>query len=102
MTDDANDAELIEAYFAAWNARDPARLGSTFGPSGTYSDPTTSTSILGRDLARVVEPLLIAFPNFAYEHSRPVGADGKYAVEWVLRGENLGELRPGVNPTGLS
>lgn len=90
---------LIDAYFDGWNAHDPDAVQRTFAPGGTYADPATERPLVGSEVGRVVESLCTAFPDLVFERSQAIGGDGRYAVEWVMRGCNRGSLRPGVNPT---
>lgn len=90
---------LIDAYFDGWNARDARAIARTFAPGGMYSDPTLESPIAGSGMSRVFDPLCAAFPDLSFERSQESGENGRYMVEWVMRGHNLGPLRPGVNPT---
>lgn len=90
---------LIEAYFDGWNAHDASAVERTFTADGTYSDPTTAGPVAGSAIAGVMEPLCAAFPDLAFERSEAIGGDGRYVVEWVMRGHNRGVLRAGINPT---
>lgn len=115
----ASAKALIDAYFQGWNAHDPRAIAATFAPGGTHSDPTTSGPVAVEDLARVVEPLCAAFPDLAFELGEPMGQalvepgrergatragapSGRFVVEWLMRGRNLGEYQPGIAPTGKS
>lgn len=89
----------IDAYFDGWAAHDAGAVARTFGPDGTYSDPTTEGPIAASDVRRVVEPLCAAFPDLAVERSPAAGEGGRFAVEWVMRGHNRGAFGPGIDPT---
>jgi steroid delta-isomerase-like uncharacterized protein len=91
---------FVDAYFAAWNARDAAAVARTFAPGGTYEDPTTGGAVPGADVGRVVEPLCAAFPDLEFTRSGAIGDGERLVVEWTLRGRNLGPLRAGVEATG--
>ena len=91
---------IVDAYFAAWNAHDGAAVARAFAPGGTYADPTTAGPIAGAAVGRVVTSLCVAFPDLEFERTAVIGEGERLAVEWILRGHNLGELLPGVRPTG--
>lgn len=97
---DAPSRTLIDTYFRAWNAHDSAAIAATFAAGGTYADPTTGGPIAGADIGRVADPLFSAFPDLAFERAEILGGGERFAVEWVMRGHNLGPLRPGMSPTG--
>lgn len=101
MTDAIDPIEArIDAYFDAWNAHDGAALVGSFAPAGTYQDPTTDGAIAASALPELVARLCAALPDLAFERTSSAGTGATRVVEWVMRGHNLGPLRPGVNPTG--
>lgn len=91
---------LIDAYFAGWNADDAGAVARLFAPGGTYVDPTIAAPIAGVAIDQVIAPLRAAFPDLHIERSPAIGGDGRYAVEWVMRGHSRGALGPGLGPTG--
>jgi len=97
--DPASARAIIDAYFDGWNAHDPSAVARTFAAGGTYSDPTTERPVAGAEIAGVVAPLCAAFPDLAFERSEAIGSDGRWVVEWVMRGHNRGPLRAGIAPT---
>jgi len=100
MTHDRNRAKaLIDAYFDGWNAHDPTAGAGTLAAGGAYADPTTEGPVGGTAIARVVETLCAAFPDLTFERSQELGDDGRYVVEWLMRGHNRGALRAGILPT---
>jgi steroid delta-isomerase-like uncharacterized protein len=92
--------ELAEAYFAAWNARDADAILATFGPAGTYTDPTTNGPLSGPAIAAYARGLWDAFPELEFE-KRAVAeiGEGKVVAEWTMTGVNTGALA-GLPPTG--
>lgn len=98
-TDATNRSALVDAYFDGWNAHDASAVACTFGPRGTYEDPTTGGTVAGADIGRVVEPLCAAFPDLSFERSEAIGGGSHLVVEWTLRGHNRGPLRTGINAT---
>lgn len=90
---------LIEAYFQAWNRHDGAALPPLFAPGGTYEDPSTGGPQPATALPERVARLVALFPDLRFEPRPPVLAGDRCLVEWVMRGQNLGPLRDGVNPT---
>lgn len=90
----------IDAYFRAWNAHDAAALAELFTPDGTYEDPTTGGPVPADRVRAVLDHLVATFPDLAVEYTAMTGGDARVVVEWILRGRNDGELRPGTSPTG--
>ncbi|MCG3174397.1 MAG: hypothetical protein GMKNLPBB_02631 [Myxococcota bacterium] len=101
MTHDRTKAQaILDDYFDGWNAHDASAAARTFAPGGVYSDPATDGSIPGAEIGRVIGPLCAAFPDLVFERSAAAGDNGRYVVEWAMRGHNQGALRPGISPTG--
>jgi hypothetical protein len=98
--EDAAALAHIDAFFEGWNAHDAHAVAAAFAPGGSYADPTTSGTVPGAELGRIVEPLCAAFPDLVFERAPAAGAGGRFAIEWALRGHNRGPLRPGINATG--
>ncbi|MCU0659187.1 MAG: nuclear transport factor 2 family protein [Polyangiaceae bacterium] len=99
-TGDARKRALVDAYFHGWNAHDAGAVARTFEPGGTYEDPTTGGPVPGASIARVVEPLCVAFPGLVFERSGVLVDGDRLVVEWTLRGHNRGALQAGIQPTG--
>ena len=99
MADSPKHRALVDAYFDGWNARDAAAVARTFAPRGTYEDPTTSGPVPGADIGRVVDPLVAAFPDLAFERTSVLASDDRLVVEWTMRGHNRGTIRAGILPT---
>lgn len=91
---------LIDAYFDHWNSHDGLALARLFASGGTYEDPTTTTPLSANALPDYVDALVSAFPDLRFERTSTVVQGVRAVVEWVMRGTNQGELRPGVEPTG--
>jgi ketosteroid isomerase-like protein len=92
----------VEAYFAAWNAGDGGALVALFAPAGSYCDPTTGGAVAASHLPDVVADLRAAFSDLSFETRSLSDGGGRVAVEWVMRGNNRGSLRPGLAPTGAT
>jgi steroid delta-isomerase-like uncharacterized protein len=93
-----------QAYFDAWNARDPEAVAAAFAEDGTYTDPTVAGPPLsGLALAEHVRDMLTGFPDLTFEilHTQPQdnGTSGAVIARWLMRGTNTGPLR-GLAPTG--
>jgi ketosteroid isomerase-like protein len=91
--------QLIRDYFAAWNARDGAKLASCFAEAGTFEGPTTRMPIHAFDLHAVMESLAAQFSKFEFDVTR-ITADSLAHAEWVFRGTNDGAISRGVPATG--
>jgi SnoaL-like domain len=61
-----NPLTVAQSYFAAWNARDPAAIITTFAEGGTYSDPRVQ-ALTGVALSASTSALLAAFPDLSFE-----------------------------------
>ena len=96
----ADPDALVGDYFDAWNAHDGAALARLFADGGTYEAPTTDGPVPAASMPRLVETLVDAFPDAAFERRSMTGTDARRTVEWVMRGHNQGPLGPGTNPTG--
>lgn len=100
MTKSDTNADLAQAYFAAWNARDADAILAALTPEGTYEDPGTGGPIRGAALRAYVTGLWDAFPDLQFDGAGygDTGPDSG-ASQWVMRGTNTGALR-GLPPTG--
>ena len=94
--------EVIDRYFAAWNARDTSALVALFESPDTYAyeDPLSRVAIRPGDLATVVGSLASILPDFQYTVASCTIAGNRAAVEWTLTGTNTAPLKPGINATG--
>lgn len=93
-------ADVITAYFDAWQARDADAVLATLGADGTYEDPTTGGPIGGEAMRGYLAALWGAFPdlNFEIVSKASTGPD-TVAAQWIMRGVNTGSMR-GLPPTG--
>ena len=93
-------AELVRAYFAAWDARDAAAVGALFAPGGTYQDPATGGPLAGAELERYAQGLFDAFPDLRLELiAQTPASSGELAAPWLLFGTHRGALGERA-PTG--
>lgn len=93
-------SDLVDAYFAAWNAHDGVRLATLFEESATYEGLSIRMAIHPYDLQSVIEALAAQFSDFAFTVTDVVTSGEKVAATWVLNGTNDGALKPGVAATG--
>ena len=87
--------QIARQYIDGWNARDAARLVSTFRPGGTYEDPNTGAPLKAdARLARYASDLWAAFPDLEFEEAelRRCG-EGEVLFAWTMKGTNKGSLR---------
>lgn len=93
-----------EAYFQAWNARDPEAVAAAFAEGGSYTDPTvTGPPLTGPGVAEHARTVLAGFPDLSFEilgaHPADGPASGSVAARWLMHGTNAGPLH-GQPPTG--
>src|SRR5271165_6138203 len=93
-------SNLVDAYFAAWNAHDGARLAALFEEAATYEGPTTRMAIHPYDLVSVITALAAQFSDFAFIVTDVVASSEKTAAAWTLNGTNDGVVKTGVAATG--
>ena len=81
-----NIVDVCKAYFAAWNAHDPAGVTATFAPDGRYRDPGVA-GLQGAAIANYVARLIAEFPDLAFE-IQSIGAmtPELVAAEWLMTG----------------
>ena len=92
--------EMARGYFAAWNARDPAKIVACFADGGTYSDPNVPDGISGPALAGYAGAMFEAFPDLSFEEGKETEAsDGSITAEWVMKGTQDGPFH-GLPPSG--
>ena len=100
MTTIAAPMDVAQAYFAAWNRRDPEGIVSTFMPGGTYSDPAAGEGLTGAAIAAYAAGLFTAFPYHGFELvDARIETYRLVVAEWTMRGTNRGPLQGGP-PTG--
>jgi steroid delta-isomerase-like uncharacterized protein len=92
--------KVAQAYFEAWNQRDPAKIIQSFVGGGTYLDPTSGGTLAGEKIGQYASALFAAFPDLTFEivTAGPVGED-MVAAQWIMRGTHTGSLMGGP-PTG--
>lgn len=87
-------AEVVDAYMAAWNAHDPAKVGTFFTDDVVYFDTTVGTLQKGRDAVRrnVVEVFMKAAPDLTWtrDAKEPIAGPEGIAFEWRFKGTNTG------------
>ncbi|MBL8634418.1 MAG: nuclear transport factor 2 family protein [Myxococcales bacterium] len=97
--DTSSPQHILAAYFEGWNRHDAEAVIATFAPDGTFTDPTTASPIPAQEVGDLVRSLCSAMPDLHMQWTAALGSLGHFAVEWRLRGRNLGTLFPGVGPT---
>lgn len=97
----ASPSLLVEAYLAAWNSRDGARVVASLAPGGTYVDPLLPGPVSGDALAGYVATLTTAMPDLAFT-GETFDSGQHVTLRWTMTGSFTGPL-PGVpGPTGAS
>lgn len=91
--------EIIDRYFAAWNAHDAAAIVSTFAPDGTYEDSGTRAQLRGDAIGANAAQLWSALPDVHFEIVSEDSVPGGVAAQWIMRGTNRGSFN-GLPPTG--
>lgn len=88
-----NAQEVIEAYFAAWDAHDPQAVINLYADDGTYEDPATGGPLSGAAIGDYAQGLFTAFPDLRLELiSQAETSIGQVAVPWLLFGTHQGPL----------
>ena len=82
--------DLIDRYFAAWNAHDPEAIVACFTADGTFEDPTTGGPITGSAIAETANDLFVGFPDVSFDDVRIERSSTSAAVQYVMRGTNTG------------
>lgn len=92
--------ELLDAFEAAWTARNPTAFGAMCAPGVTYEDPFCAEPLEGpRAIGRHAERLWTGFPDVRAARSGERLTDGRYVAAPVkVVGTNSGELE-GLPPT---
>ena len=94
--------ELIDRYFAAWNAHDPDAIMACFTEEGTFEDPTTGGPITGSAIGETANDLFVGFPDVSFTEVRIERGPSSAAAQYVMRGTNTGAtpLGPPSGPGG--
>lgn len=88
-----NAQEVVEAYFAAWDAHDPQAVMNLYADDGTYEDPATDGPLSGAAIGDYAQGLFDAFPDLKLELiSQAETSIGQIAVPWLLFGTHRGPL----------
>ena len=88
-----NAQEVIEAYFAAWDAHDPRAVIALYADDGTYEDPATEGPLSGKAIGDYAQGLFTAFPDLKLELiSQAPTSISQIAVPWLLFGTHQGAL----------
>lgn len=90
---------ILTAYCEGWNRHDAAAVIATFAPGGTFVDPAAPEPLTAAEVGDRVRSLCQAVPDLHVAWAEPVVSDRQAAIEWRLRGHNLGTLFPGIGPT---
>jgi steroid delta-isomerase-like uncharacterized protein len=91
--------DIVQKYFDAWNAHDPAAILACFVPGGTYSDPVGGKGLMGKALADYSSAIFTAFPDVRFAITSVVAQGQKVVVEWLGEGTHKGPLM-GAAATG--
>lgn len=93
-------ADIVQAYFDAWNAHDADAIVATFATDGTYEDPTTPGLLQGAAIGENAAALWAAFPDVSFELVSHAEGDGDlFSAQWRMTGTNNGSFA-GLPPTG--
>lgn len=85
--------DIVDAYFAAWDAHDIQAIVDTFNDDGTYSDPVGGQQLSGQSFADYVQSLFVAFPDLRLELIANTSAsNGMIAAPWLLFGTHRGPV----------
>ena len=90
---------VLERQSAAWAARDPAALASTYAPHATVTSPTGGVLEGPEEIERIYRKWFQAFPDLRF-HAEDVLIDGDRVVQIArVSGTHAGEFF-GVAATG--
>jgi steroid delta-isomerase-like uncharacterized protein len=92
--------ECVEAFYSSLNLGDAERVAALFAPDGYFEDAATGRPVKRDEIRAMVERLFALLPDLKFEHGAVLGSGPRFAVEWTLRGTNLGPFRPGLLPSG--
>jgi steroid delta-isomerase-like uncharacterized protein len=95
-------ADILQAYFDAWNAHDADAIVATFSADGTYQDPTTDGPLTGAAIGANAAGLWAAFPDVSFEVRTHLSDEtGLFSAQWTMTGTNTGSFAE-LPPTGRS
>lgn len=95
----ASPTQLVEAYVAAWNARDGAAVVAALAPGGTYVDPGLPEPVSGDALVGYITTLATAIPDFAFT-TESFECGQHVMLHWIMTGTYTAPM-PGLpEPTG--
>lgn len=93
---------LVDAYLAAHNTHDSARVGELYAPDGTHVEVATGHSRTGGvAISDGLAGFLRAFPDASWTHEAPLIEGDRAAVTYTLRGTLQAPLGP-FAPSGQS
>ena len=98
---EAENIAVVEAYLAAWNARNIDAAVSHFADNVVYFDSSVGTPAEGREAAKgVVTSFINAVPDLKWEmQGEPVASGDRVAFEWTFSGTNTGAWGDGTAAT---
>ena len=92
---------LARTWADAWNAHDVDGVVGWYAPDGSHRMASGNT-YTGADAIRgMVERSLTAYPDLAFTVRSAVAADGRFAIEYTMRGAQTAPVgdRPGTGRT---
>ncbi|GAA4683484.1 hypothetical protein GCM10023215_17340 [Pseudonocardia yuanmonensis] len=92
--------EQIRAYVDGWNAHDGPTVLATFGPGGTYVDPSLPGPISDDAIAGYVAGLATAFPDLRFTVDELIVEGPRVVMPWRMQGTNTGPMPDLPEPTG--
>ncbi|BCS32254.1 hypothetical protein TBR22_A14640 [Luteitalea sp. TBR-22] len=85
---------VVQAWGAAWDARDGAAAAALLAADGTFEDPVSGGAVGRASVPDSVEALARAFPDARFARV-PVVAGARGVIEWVMEGTHLGTWQGG-------
>jgi steroid delta-isomerase-like uncharacterized protein len=82
--------DLIDRYFAAWNAHDPEGVLACFTDDGTFEDPTTGGPVTGSAIAATANDLFVGFPDVSFGDIRIERGAASASAQYLMTGTNTG------------
>lgn len=96
------ELEIVNKYFDAWNRQDINDMLALLAEEATYWDSATGDEFFENALKEYAESLISAFPDIYFElQSINLTSKSTVAIQWVMRGTNLGSIRESLPPTKL-
>jgi steroid delta-isomerase-like uncharacterized protein len=92
--------DRVRAYVDGWNAHDGTAVLATFGPGGTYVDPSLPGPISGDAIASYVAVYASAFPDLHFTVEEVIAEGSRVVLPWRMQGTNTGPLPDLPEPTG--